>query len=264
MIRFARFLIAGAFFLSLVSCSSPAKPPAPPVVVSPTPPGNVITLHYNERPPYLVTTASGVGGLTGGPATVVFEKSNLPFQWKQTPSKRQIHLLQQNKSRDCLVGWFKNQEREQFARYTLPIYQDRPQIALARFDNDRIPAVGSVRDIFTDTGLNLLVKDGYSYGDFLDGKIAEYDPLRTVTTVENSEMLKMIHARHADYFLIAPEEAEGLISSSEFDRHDFKLVHFDDIPNGEKRYILCSMQVEDWVIDRLNSAIQQYVLPLSQ
>ena len=55
---------------------------------------NLFTLHYNERPPYLETTDSGVGGLTGNPATMVFEKSNVSFQWKQTPSKRQLYLLQ--------------------------------------------------------------------------------------------------------------------------------------------------------------------------
>ena len=104
------------------------------------------------------------------------------------------------------------------------------------------------------------MKDGYSYGDFLDKKIATYNPTRTVTTVENSGMLKMIYAGHADYFLIAPEEAEGLIQTSEFDAQDFKTIRFTDIPSGEKRYILCSMQVEESIIEQLNEAIRQYVI----
>lgn len=207
----------------------------------------------------MVTNNSGVGGLTGEPATIAFEKSAIPFEWKQTPSKRQIYLLQQNGDRDCLVGWFKNMEREKFAKYTLPVYWDKPQIALVRADNDNIPVVSTVSDVFSNPKLNLLVKDGYSYGDFLDGKIKEYNPVRTVTTVENREMLKMVYARHADYFLIAPEEAAGLIITSEFDLQDFKFVQFRDIPYGEKRYILCSMQVEDSIIERLNAAIRQYV-----
>jgi ABC-type amino acid transport substrate-binding protein len=200
-----------------------------------------------------------VGGLTGEPAAVVFEKSGIPFEWKQTPSKRQIYLLQQNKGRDCLVGWFKNAEREKFAKYTLPIYWDKPQVALARADNEGVPVDVTVSDLFADPTLNLLVKDGYSYGDYLDGKIKAENPHRTVTTVENSEMLKMIHARHADYFFIAPEEADGLIASSAFDRQDFKFIHFRDLPSGEKRYILCSLQVEDAIIDQLNATIEQFV-----
>ena len=101
--------------LALVACGVPstasvATPNAP------TPTGEApITLHYNERPPYLVTTEDGVGGLTGAPTTQVFAASGIPYNWEQTPSKRQIYLLQQNEGRDCLVGWFKNAEREGFA-----------------------------------------------------------------------------------------------------------------------------------------------------
>lgn len=257
---FELLLAASLALLALVACSPRNQEPPSPLV-SQTPAANdTITMHYNERPPYLVTTATGVEGLTGDPTTLVFEKSNIPFEWKQTPSKRQIYILQQNGGRDCLVGWFKNLEREEFARYTLPIYQDEPQIALARADNDNIPSVTTVGEIFSNPLLTLLVKDGYSYGEFLDRKIKEYDPTMTETTVENSGMLRMVYARHADYFLIAPEEAEGLIKTSEYDLQDFKAVHFTDIPYGENRYILCSMQVEESIVEQLNMAIRQYVV----
>lgn len=242
--------------LAFVACSAPLpEPTAPPT------PSNAqrITLHFNERPPYLIATESGVRGLTGDPTTLIFEKSGIPFEWKQTPSKRQIYLLQQNSGQDCLVGWFKNAEREQFARYTLPVYQDLPQYALARSDNSGIDSGHTVADVFSDPRLTLLVKDGYSYGDYLDTKISTHDPTRTVTTDENSGMLKMVYAGHADYFFIAPEEAEGLLKSSEFDAQDFKTVRFTDIASGEKRYILCSMQVDEAIIEQLNTAIRQYV-----
>jgi len=216
-------------------------------------------VHYNERPPYLVTTAEGVSGLTGDPVTLAFEESQIAYQWKQTPTKRQIYILQQNMGQDCIVAWFRNPERETFAKFTLPIYQDKPQIALARADNDKIASSGRIQDFFTNPMLTLLVKDGYSYGDFLDKKISEYQPLKLVTTNENEGMLRMIHAGHGDYMLIAPEEAEGLISTSEFDAQDFKRIIFNDILSGENRYILCSMQVEDALIERLDEAIRQTV-----
>lgn len=252
-------------FLAFISCSPREQEPVIIHQISPNPAKNtIISLHYNERPPYLVTMDTGVGGLTGDPTTTVFEKSNLAFQWEQTPSKRQIYILQQNSGRDCLPGWFKTGEREAFASYTLPIYQDKPQIALARADNDKIPSVGTVGDIFSNPQLILLVKDGYSYGSFLDQKIKELNPVRLETTVENSGMLKMVYAGHADYFLIAPEEAEGLIKTSSFDSQDFKTIHFKDIPDGEKRFILCSLQVEDSIIEQLNVAIRQYIVISSE
>lgn len=246
--------------LALVACGvQPTASVATPA--APTPIGEApITLHYNERPPYLVTTEDGVGGLTGAPTTQVFAASGIPYNWEQTPSKRQIYLLQQNEGRDCLVGWFKNAEREGFARYTLPVYRDEPQVALARADNERIMSGQTAAAVFANPGLILLVKDGYSYGDYLDLQIRDHNPVRTVTTVENSGMLRMIAAGHADYFFIAPEEVDGLLASSELDAHAFKTVHFADVVSGEERYILCSLKVEPEIIDRLNRAIQQIVV----
>jgi polar amino acid transport system substrate-binding protein len=255
---FQLFLFINIFWLTCVSCSPGNQEKALPV--PPTPENNkIILLYYNERPPYLVTTNHGVEGLTGSPTTLIFDKSGIPFQWEQIPSKRQIYLLQKNNNRICLVGWFKTEERENYARYTLPVYQDKPQFALARADNNNISSGHTVAEVFSNRQLNLLVKDGYSYGSYLDNKIKEYDTNRTVTTNESSGMLEMVFFRHADYFFVAPEEAEGLMKTSKFDPQDFKTINFTDIPSGEKRYILCSMQVEESVVEQLNTAIRQYI-----
>jgi ABC-type amino acid transport substrate-binding protein len=246
--------------LILAACSPVAVEPTVRPTATPTPADSIITVHYNERPPYLVTTDTGVSGLTGDPVTIAFEKGGVPFRWEQTPTKRQMYILQQNTGQDCVIAWFKNAERESFARFTLPVYRDKPQIALARADNENITANGTVGAFFGNPQLTLLVKDGYSYGDFLDQKIAAYQPNRLVTTNENSGMLKMIHAGHADYMLVAPEEADGLIKTSEFYAQDFREIHFSDLLLGEERYILCSMQVKPAVIEQLNEAIRQYVI----
>jgi polar amino acid transport system substrate-binding protein len=218
-----------------------------------------ITVHYYERPPYLVATPTGPKGLTADPIDFAFKKTGIPFQWEQTPPKRQMELVQNNRGRDCIVNWFKNPEREKFAKYSSPLYQDKPQIALARADNHKIQSEKTVAEVLSDPNLTLLVKDGYSYGGYLDTQIAERKPTVEKTDRESPQMLKMIHAGRADYFFIAPEEAEGLISSAGLPKEDFKFVTFSDMPQGEKRYILCSQQVEDAVIEKLNAAITEYV-----
>ncbi len=220
---------------------------------------NIISVHYNERAPYLQTTPQGVIGLTADLANLVFEKANISFQWKKTPSKRQMLILKRNNECDCLVGWFKNSEREKFAKYTNYIYQDKPQIALTRADNRKIKNGISVDDILSDRALSLLVKDGYSYGGFLDRKIIQHNPDSMKVVFENRKMLELIHENRYDYFFIAPEEADGLIKASGFPKQDFKFVTFPDMPAGEKRYILCSMQIQDSIIEKLNKAILKYV-----
>lgn len=116
-----------------------------------------------------------------------------------------------------------------------------------------------VKQCLADPGLILVLKDGYSYGSFLDEKIAEYCPNCLKVTVENLSMLEMIYKKRVDYFFIAPEEADGLISSSGLAKEEFKYIHFSDMPMGEKRYILCSQQVEDEVIEKLKVAIDTYM-----
>ncbi|MBW2204389.1 MAG: transporter substrate-binding domain-containing protein [Deltaproteobacteria bacterium] len=216
---------------------------------------SVITVRYHERVPYIQTTPNGVEGLTGTLVALSFKKAGIPFIWKKTPSKRQIKVLKDNSGCDCLVGWFKNPDREKFAKYTHHIYQDKPQIALARFDNGKLQNGIGVDSVLSNPGLKLLVKDGYSYGSYLDARIAEHKPAIDRSTTENINMLKKIHFKRGDYFFISPEEADGLIESSGLPKEDFKYITFSDMPEGEKRYIMCSQKVEDEVIEKLNAAI---------
>ena len=244
--------------LALSSCSptegTPGEANAP---MSEMKAGDAIALHYFERVPYMHATDGVVVGLVADPAQEAFERAGVPFYWRETPPKRQLYIIHQNTGRDCLVGWFKNAERERIGKFTLPIYQDEPTVALARSDDERLVSGGKVEDLLADRDLVLLVKDGFSYGRFLDGLIASLSPRRITTTVGNVEMLKMIQAGRADYLFVAPEEAETLIMTAGFAARNFQIIRFSDMPPGEKRYIWCSRQVEDEIIARLDEAIRQ-------
>lgn len=216
---------------------------------------SVIILRYHERVPYIQTAPNGVEGLTGTPVVLAFKEAGIPFIWKKTPAKRQIKVLKDNSGCDCLVGWFKNADREKFAKYTHHIYQDKPQIALARADNGNLQSGVSVDSVLSNPGLKLLVKDGYSYGSYLDAKITQHKPAIDRSTTENINMLKRIHLKRGDYFFISPEEADGLFESYGLPKEGFKYITFSDMPDGEKRYIVCSQKVEDEVIEKLNTAI---------
>ena len=67
-----------------------------------------------------------------------------------------------------------------------------------------------------------------------------------------------IYAKYDDYFFIAPEEADELIRSSGLPQKSFKYVTFSNMPEGEKRFLMCSKRVDDTLIDTLNAAILEY------
>ncbi len=222
------------------------------------PADGVITIHYHERPPYYLTGPLGVYGLCADPVKQAFDRAKIPFRWEKTPAKRQLDILKENRSRACLIGWFKNLEREKFARYSHPIYQDKSFIALGRADNPQLISNGALDATLLNSGLVLLRKNGYSYGKLLDTMILKLGPRQKMTSAENIGMLKIIHSGGADYFFISEEEAMQLILTSGLLKTDFKTIRFSNMPGGNKRYLLFSKQVENQVIDQINSAIKYY------
>lgn len=217
-----------------------------------------ITIHYHENQPYYISRGKGVGGIIGDRINFVFEQAGIPLAWHQTTAKRQLEIIGKNSGREGAAGWFKTPERESFAKFSQPIYQDRPTIALARADQELIQSGKTLADTLANPRLRLLRKDGASYGAFIDELLERYQPDQTVTLADNVDMLKMIHTRRVDYLFIAREEAEDLLTRVGFPASDFKKITFTDMPEGNRRYILFSRQVEDSTIDRLNRVIRYY------
>lgn len=215
-----------------------------------------VTLHYLDRPPYMVASASGLSGITGQPAFMAFKKAGIAFELRKTPFARQLRTVEKDTGQDCMIGLFKRPEREIFAKFTKPIYRDQPPVILTETANTgRIESVRSIEGLFSDPGLTRLAKLGYSYGVALDGLIEKYQPKTNTTTDENLLMLKALKLRIADYMVIAPEEIADAISAAGFSEQDFRSVRLKNMPAGDYRHIMCSKSVPDEVIRKLNAAI---------
>lgn len=220
---------------------------------------DTVVLYYHERRPYYVTTPNQVHGLIADRLNWVFKDAEIPYVWRKAPAKRQLEIIRNNAQCACAVGWFKTTTREAFGTFTLPIYSDNPTMAIARSDNDQIRSGDSLARTLSNYRLRLLRKDGYSYGQFIDDGIQKYAPREIVTTAENLSMVKMIHTHRADYFFISEEEARDLILCSDLPEKDFKAIYFYDMPQGNKRYLICSRKIEETTLLRLNRAIKNYL-----
>lgn len=134
-------------------------------------------LYYSERVPYAVTDDNGsVKGLTATPAARAFERAGIPFKWKEMPFKRQLATLEFNKKKACGIGWFKKLEREAFAYFTHPIYQDKPSITISKKGNEGVTRHEVLATLLEDKSIRLLVKDGFSYGAYIDEQVKRYSP----------------------------------------------------------------------------------------
>lgn len=218
-----------------------------------------IQVYYAERIPYAISDQKGgIEGLTASPVARAFQTANIPFEWKKMPFKRQLITIKANKKKACGIGWFKNPERKEFARFSDAIYQDRPTIIIARKGNIAFDGHHTIKDLFKDNSIKLLVKDGFSYGKYLDELIEKEQPSKIlVVGSSNLEMLQIILSGRADYFFAAEEEAEQMITSAGLSTSQFDLLSLNDMPAGNARYLACSKQVPTKIIEQFNQALRE-------
>ena len=214
-----------------------------------------IILAYNERPPYYITSNDHVlSGLIGEIALSAFRRSGLPYTLQKMPPKRQMNNVENNHERLCALGWFKTPKREEFASFSLPLYQDLPTVVVTRADITFSPPALTLAELFKRTDLNLLAQSGYSYGPYVDEALRQHNPASVTTTGNATEMLEMIDSGKADYFFAATEEANEAITANRNPNH-FHLILPRDMPLGNHRYFMCSKQVTPEEIGQLNAAI---------
>lgn len=246
-------IAAGIFLARLWTFSSPATG-TPIQLLGAMPESFDLKAHFHNRPPYYAETPEGVVGLCAAPVARALEAAGISFHWVETPPKRQLHLLRQNPAQDCIVGWYKTDERETYARYSTVIYQDKPAIALVRSGDRRIPERCTVAELLSLPGIIMLSRAGYSYGSVVDRNLAKINPRRIASSADSSELLSILYSRRADFIIIAPEEAEYLLNRTELPREDFRHLTLTDMPPGNKRYVMFSRAVPAEIVDRFNTA----------
>lgn len=221
-------------------------------------PKEIISVHYHHRRPFYIRDKDKVYGLVIDPIANVFKAAGIAYIWRETPAKRQLQIIAAGEDYSCGAGWFKTPERETFARYTLPIYRDKPFVAVLRSDDEYIHSQETTLDeVLKEWRLKLLVKEGYSYGPYIDQRLKVLAPRQISTTGENHDILKMIENYRADYSFMTEEEADDLLASQEINAERYKIVRFVDMPPGGERHLMCSKKVGDETIARLNAAIRR-------
>lgn len=216
-----------------------------------------VVVHYHERPPYYETCPDGFGGIIGQRVRAVFDEAGISYDTQKTPAKRQLAILQDNNGPDCMVGWFLTPRRKTFAQYSKAIYQDRSMVVLTREDNKVFDRPFTLSELLSAKTLQLLMKDGYSYGLVIDFMVKYHKPINQLTTAGYDNMVRMIHAKRADYMFIGSEEVELLISRSGLPRKDFRIIYPRGMPPFNKRYLLFSRNVDPEIVERVNQAIEK-------
>ncbi len=215
-----------------------------------------LTILFHVRPPYSELGApAGVKGLLVAPLIRAMSQAELSAHWQEMPPARQTEEIRRAMGPVCGLGWFKRPEREEFALFVGPIYQDRPSVIVARKDDTRFAAPAVLQLIFADRSAKLIVKTGYSYGTTIDAWIERHRPDREESAGSNEAILNMVANGRRDYVIMAAEEAEYLLKRNAPLGAVLRAVELTDAPEGEYRYLMCSKATPPDTIAKLNTML---------
>lgn len=215
-----------------------------------------LVLQYDIRPPYVTTMPDGtVGGILASPVVAALRKAGVPFVWRNVSPTGQLANVRANVEPICGLGWYKTPERQAFAKYSKAIYQDGPMIGVAnaRF---QVPENPRVDDVLGRPEVRILTKSSIVYGPYLDAHFAGMKAQHIASYEPYAQLVKVVKIGRVDLTFVPQEEAEYYVDSMGYHREDFHFIHFADMPQGEKRYIICSKMVDDAVMHRFDAALK--------
>ncbi len=216
-----------------------------------------LDVYYFPRPPLYTTNADGTaGGFLNGIAALVLDEAKIPYRLVEIPSAR-VELSIKNGDYAAGLGWFKNPEREKWAKFSAPIYRDLPLVAVVNRAKAGPFGAEARIDRLLGTGLTLGTIRGFSYGSFADEAIERLHPGIESIVGPQASLILMVARGRADLLLLGMEEAGYLMEHDQNMAAALKIVRILDAPAGSFRYFMFSKAVDSSVIERIDAAIER-------
>ena len=220
--------------------------------------GEPLAILYAERPPFNIAQPDGsVSGLVGAPAANALRAAGIAFTWEALPTNRSLYEVQANHRRVCGLGWYLTPERAQFARFSDPVSQDGPLVAvLGRSYTGPHPA--SFQALLNDGQPNFLLKAGALYTSGSTPLIDDTKIRVRWTSAGWPDIVQDVAEQHYDGTLLLEEEARYYIDNSVYKPGDLTMLRFPELPRGELRRLMCSKMVGEDTIRAINAALKPH------
>lgn len=219
-----------------------------------------LTVLYFKRPPYYDTRDGAASGILVDLTREIMADADIEPIFSEVPPQRILYYLQNPEKKVCSIGWFKTTQREAFAKFSKPIYQNKPLVILTVEQyQHKIENHIEIKDVLFDQTLVMARIDSFSYGAVIDEWINNYAPQVHVISSDQQMLPRLIATGRASYMLVAPEEIHTMLVQANLDPVDFVSISKPDIPKGNKRYLIFSRGIEDAVIEKINASIEKLV-----
>ncbi|WP_432735760.1 substrate-binding periplasmic protein [Maridesulfovibrio sp. FT414] len=214
-----------------------------------------LEIGYIEYPPYYYTQNGRPEGFLLHLTEAIMRNSGIEARYTSMPSKRVLHKIKTG-GNVASIGWFKTEERERFASFSIPIYENRPiGIIFRKEDEPKFANFHSLKDLMEKTDLKIATISGHSEGIYVDKILNTYPNHVYYVSGKQEQLVKMLKNGRQDFCLLAPEEISMIIERCGYSEDDFMFRTLTDIPAGNKRYLIFSKTVAPETVAKINTAI---------
>ena len=158
---------------------------------------------FIERPAYSWQEDGEAKGLFVDIARDILTRAGIAYRFQPLPPKRMLKSVEDGMEEICIVGNFKTAEREKFAVFTKPIYQNKPIGILIR--KDRAPDFAPHKSLAALTAsptLRLGYIDGFSYGSAVDAFLTKMTGGKISRVTTQTGMVSMLAGDRFDYMVV--------------------------------------------------------------
>lgn len=212
---------------------------------------------YIERPAYAWNEGGTAKGLFVDIARDVLARAGVDYRFEALPPKRMLKIVKEG-GNICLLGNFKTVEREAYASFTKPIFQNRPiGVVVLKERAADFARHQTLASLTASPDLRLGYVDGFSYGSAMDAVIGAMAGPKISVGSTQAGMISMLVAGRFDYMLADHEEWEALAHAVNVPADRLDVLSFPDLPEGNKRHLMCGKAVPGEVIEKINAAIDR-------
>ncbi|MGY3804193.1 hypothetical protein ACWNT8_09050 [Pigmentibacter ruber] len=224
-----------------------------------------------DRPPFVIfdkDTGLPKDGILYKQAIKILEKSRISYEFKEMPLIRSLEIIKKNEMKICTIYAYKSKDREAYSFFSEPYYSEKRLVLVALKNSEIVNKAKTLEELLKIDDFKIQLKVGYSYGLNVDQLVKKYknfsnsidkvaDERKIYLTSDNIlEMLYNIVKKKADYMLINGSEFEYFYNLEYELKENLQYKLFPDIPEGEKRYFMCSYKVGEELINKINKTIK--------
>jgi ABC-type amino acid transport substrate-binding protein len=192
-------------------------------------------------------------------AEMVVDDSGLSVNWVALPIQRMFHRLKQDDPNFCIGGAGLLPERRDLGKFTSPFIDDRMVGVVAL--NSRRGALDRARtlsELMAHSHGTFLAYANLNYGEQVTPALERLENQGRLSRTPHTtvQILEMLASNRADYALVSYTYVANYLAARQ-DGGNFAIRTFPDMHRDFHMAFLCSRNVPDTVITKLDQAVQR-------